>query len=121
MTLRIEGLNVDTGDPARLARWWAELLGWNIVEEGEAGGALEAPHERPEHGGAQLWFFRVLDAKTTKNRLHLDLRPDDQEAEVARAEAMGATRVDIGQGEYSWVVMADPEGNEFCILASEES
>jgi hypothetical protein len=52
-----------------------------------------------------------------KNRVHLDLRPDDQAAEVARLEALGASRVDIGQGEVSWVVMADPEGNEFCVLA----
>jgi hypothetical protein len=58
----------------------------------------------------------VPEGKEVKNRLHLDLRPDDQAAEVARAEAMGATRVDIGQGEVTWVVLADPEGNEFCIL-----
>ena len=52
-----------------------------------------------------------------KNRLHLDLRPEDQAAEVARLEALGATRVDVGQGDdVTWVVLADPEGNEFCVL-----
>ncbi len=60
---------------------------------------------------------RVPEAKTVKDRIHLDLRPDDQQAEVARAEALGARRVDVGQGpDVTWVVMADPEGNEFCIL-----
>ena len=62
-------------------------------------------------------FACVPDAKTVKDRIHIDLRPENQAAEVARAEAMGARRVDIGQGtDKSWVVFADPEGNEFCIL-----
>lgn len=56
------------------------------------------------------------DAKAGKNRLHLDLRPDDRDAEVARLEGLGARRVDIGQGDVTWVVLADPEGNEFCVL-----
>ncbi|MDX3241511.1 MULTISPECIES: VOC family protein [unclassified Streptomyces] len=63
-----------------------------------------------------LEFVRVDEGRTAKSRLHLDFRPDDQAAEVARLEAHGAKRVDIGQGEQSWVVMADPEGNEFCVL-----
>ncbi len=58
----------------------------------------------------------VPDAKAVKNRLHIDLRPDDQAAEVERALSLGARHVDIGQGEQTWVVLADPEGNEFCIL-----
>ena len=61
-------------------------------------------------------FLRVPDAKAGKNRLHLDLRPADQAAEVARLEELGARRVDIGQGSVRWVVMADPDGNEFCVL-----
>ena len=56
-----------------------------------------------------------------KNRLHLDLRPDDQAAEIARFEALGARRVDVGQGDVTWVVLADPEGNEFCILGAREA
>jgi hypothetical protein len=58
----------------------------------------------------------VPEPKTVKNRLHLDLRADDQEAEVRRLEALGARRIDIGQGDVTWVVMADPEDNEFCVL-----
>ena len=64
-----------------------------------------------------LLFLRVPEPKTVKNRLHIDLRPDDQAAEVARLERLGARRVDVGQGaDVSWVVLADPEGNEFCVL-----
>ena len=64
-----------------------------------------------------------MTAKTGKNRLHLDLAPPadgDQQAEVDRLVALGATRIDIGQGDVSWVVMADPDGNEFCVLTPPE-
>jgi hypothetical protein len=65
-----------------------------------------------------LAFLRVPGGKTTKNRLHIDLNPADQQAEVRRLLTLGARRVDIGQGDDAeWVVMADPEGNEFCVLA----
>ena len=63
-----------------------------------------------------LDFVRLDESKKVKSRLHLDFRPDDQDAEAARLVAHGAQRVDIGQGDQSWVVLADPEGNEFCIL-----
>jgi hypothetical protein len=64
-----------------------------------------------------LLFIRVPEAKAGKNRLHLDLRPDDQAAEVARLETLGARRASVGQSdEVGWVVMQDPEGNEFCVL-----
>jgi hypothetical protein len=63
-----------------------------------------------------LDFVRLDESKKGKSRLHLDFRPDDQDAEVARLVAHGAQRVDIGQGDQSWVVLADPEGNEFCVL-----
>src|SRR4029077_9799697 len=65
-----------------------------------------------------LLFVPVAEPKTTKNRLHLDFRPEDRDAEVERLLALGATRADVGQGEQSWVVLADPEGNEFCVLGS---
>ena len=65
-----------------------------------------------------LLFAPTADENTTKNRLHLDFRPDDRAAEVQRLLALGATRADVGQGEQSWVVLADPEGNEFCVLGS---
>jgi hypothetical protein len=68
-------------------------------------------------GVADILFARVPERKQVKNRLHIDLRPDDQAAEIARAEALGARLVDVGQAdEFTWVVMVDPEGNEFCIL-----
>jgi hypothetical protein len=93
-------------------------LGWRITFEDDDEVALEPPEGTPEDGVApDLLFLRVPEAKSVKNRVHLDLRPDDQAAEVARLEALGASRVDIGQGEVSWVVMADPDGNEFCVLA----
>ena len=65
-----------------------------------------------------LLFVRVSEAKSIKNRLHLDFRPDDRDVEVERLLALGATRVDVGQGDPSWVVLADPDGNEFCVLGS---
>jgi hypothetical protein len=65
-----------------------------------------------------LLFASVPEPKTGKNRLHLDFRPDDRDAEVDRLLALGATRADVGQGEQSWIVLADPEGNEFCVLSS---
>ena len=65
-----------------------------------------------------LLFARVPEPKTLKNRLHLDFRPDDRDAVVARLLDLGATHTDVGQGDESWVVLADPEGNEFCVLSS---
>ena len=79
---------------------------------------LEPPAGSPQDGVApDLLFIRVPEGKTVKNRWHPDLRPTDQAAEVARLEALGATRTDVGQGDdVSWIVMADPDGNEFCVL-----
>lgn len=68
-----------------------------------------------------LVFVPVTDEKATKNRLHLDFRPDDPTVEVDRMVALGARRVDVGQGEQSWTVLADPEGNEFCILGARKA
>lgn len=117
MGLRWQCTCIDTTDPARLGHWWAELLGWRITHEEADEVVLEPPAGSPEDGVApDLLFLRVDDPTPGKVRLHIDLRPQDQAAEVARAEAMGATRVDIGQGEPTWVVLADPDGNEFCIL-----
>ncbi len=65
----------------------------------------------------RLGFMPSQGEKTTKNRVHFDLRPDDQQAEVQRLEDLGARRIDIGQSDVTWVVMADPEGNEFCAFA----
>ncbi|MBF4461154.1 MULTISPECIES: VOC family protein [unclassified Rathayibacter] len=116
MSLRLEAIIVDCMDFRRLGHWWQEALGWDIVDEDADGIELLAPSGR----GPSLLFLDVPERKTTKNRLHLDFVPDDQEAEVARLLARGASRVDVGQGERSWVVLGDPEGNEFCILSARE-
>jgi len=107
-----EQIVVDAEDPPRLARWWAEALGYVIVDEKPD----EVEIRRTPDTLPGLLFTTVPDAKTVKNRLHIDLRPDDQEAEVERLVDMGARPADIGQGNVNWVVLADPEGNEFCVL-----
>ena len=118
MSLRWQCMNIDSADPPALARWWADLLGWRITVDQPDEVVIEPPEGSPEDGiSPDILFARVPEAKQIKNRLHIDLRPDDQAREVARAEALGARRVDVGQtGAVSWVVLADPEGNEFCIL-----
>ena len=118
MGLRWQCMNIDSVDPVPLARWWAEFLDWRVTFEDDDEVVLEPPEGSPEDGvSPDLLFLRVPESKQVKNRIHIDLRPDDQAAEVARALALGARRVDVGQGDsVSWVVMADPEGNEFCIL-----
>jgi hypothetical protein len=118
MALRWQNISIDCNDPAALGRWWAELLGWRITFEDEDEVALEPPAGSPADGvSPDILFLRVPEPKSVKDRLHLDLRPDDQAAEVARAKLLGARRVDVGQSEAdTWVVLADPEGNEFCIL-----
>src|SRR4051812_33976957 len=113
MPSRWENLVVDAQDPARLARWWAETLGYQITHEKPD--EVEIRRSADELPG--LVFVSVPDVKETKNRLHIDLRPDDQEAEVERLVNMGARHVDVGQrDEDGWIVLADPEGNEFCVL-----
>ena len=115
MNLEWEQTNVDARDPQGLAEWWRAALGWVYVNE--ASGEFEIRPSPDRLPG--LLFVPVAEEKTVKNRLHLDFRPDDRDAEVERMLALGATRVDVGQGDsVSWVVLADPEGNEFCILSS---
>lgn len=123
MSLRVGCLTIDAHDCRRLAAFWAAALDWAVVEETD-GGAYLVPREQvgkdsPVPG---ILLFRTSDPKSVKNRVHLDLRPDDQEVEIARLEALGATRVDIGQtGSEPWVVMVDVEGNEFCVLDARRS
>jgi hypothetical protein len=115
MSLEWEQTIVDARDPEGLAAWWREALGWVFVEE--ASGEFEIRPSVDRLPG--LLFVPVAENKTAKNRLHLDFRPDDRDAEVERMLARGATRVDVGQADSdSWVVLTDPEGNEFCILSS---
>jgi hypothetical protein len=118
MGLRWQAICIDCADPTSLARWWAELLGWRVTYDEPDEVVIEPPAGSPEDGvSPDILFSRSSDPKRDKLRIHLDLRPEDQAAEVARAEALGARRIDIGQtGEETWVVLADPEGNELCIL-----
>jgi catechol 2,3-dioxygenase-like lactoylglutathione lyase family enzyme len=118
MDIRIQCLCIDTTDPAKIAGFWEAALGWRRTFDEEDQVVLEPPEGSPEDGIVpDLLFLRVPETKTVKNRLHLDLRPKDQVAEVARLVALGAQRVDVGQGtEVSWVVLADPDGNEFDVL-----
>jgi catechol 2,3-dioxygenase-like lactoylglutathione lyase family enzyme len=118
MNLRIQCLCIDTADPAALATFWQSALGWRRTFERDDEVVLEPPEGSPEDGIVpDLLFLRVPEEKAGKNRLHLDLRPQDQAAEVARLQEFGAVLADVGQGaEASWVVMADPDGNEFDVL-----
>jgi predicted enzyme related to lactoylglutathione lyase len=121
MPTRLMHMVVDAADPAALARWWAEALGWAITWEEPDEVAVEPPG--PDGLGVPLVFVPVADPKVTKNRVHLDLRSadvDDQAAQVARLTGLGARPADIGQGDVPWVVLADPEGNELCVLDPRE-
>jgi predicted enzyme related to lactoylglutathione lyase len=116
MALRIQCVTIDAHDPRTLAAFWAQTLSWRVTDDSAEEVVIEPAEGDGDPRIPDLLFIRVADDKAAKNRLHFDLRPEDQAAEVARLEGMGARRVDIGQGEVSWVVMADPEGNEFCVL-----
>ena len=105
----VAALAIDCAEPAELARWWSRLLGGQ-VEVGDDGDAtLHVP------GGLAIDFGRVPEAKTVKNRLHLDLRSTDLAAAVDQAVALGATRADDVYDGGRWQVLRDPEGNEFCL------
>ena len=114
VSLELEQVVVDAHDPHALAAWWREALGWAVVDEDADEVEIRASEDRLPG----ILFGRTDDAKPTNNRLHFDFRPDDQDAEVQRLVGLGARRIDIGQGEQTWVVLADPEGNEFCVLRS---
>jgi predicted enzyme related to lactoylglutathione lyase len=122
MPSTVSNICLDAVDPELLAAFWAAALGWQRVgDDPDDDGSeiwLEPAADSPEAGRVTpLLLLRVPEDHHAKNRLHLDLRPDDQAAEVARLERLGARRVDVGQGpEVTWVVLADPEGNEFCVL-----
>jgi catechol 2,3-dioxygenase-like lactoylglutathione lyase family enzyme len=105
---------IDARDPAALGHWWHEALGWVVINDDPEEFEIRPAADR----FPGLVFVAVSEHKTVKNRLHLDFRPDDRDREVERMLALGATRADVGQGKQSWVVLADPEGNEFCILSA---
>ena len=111
MPLRCSAIVIDCDDSQRVARFWSQAL--NLPLKGPEDGEwwLEPGGDQPD-----FLFQKVPEAKSMKNRVHLDLRPDDQYVEVERLIGLGARRIDIGQKDVSWVVLADPEGNEFCVL-----
>ncbi len=128
MAARLYSVVVDCHDHRAQAAWWAKALGWRVFFEDDQEAVVLPPHffregyftEVPPHErGVGMVFVPVPEGKTVKNRIHVDLAPeqdDDHEAEVQRVLDLGARRVDVGQRDVPWVVLADPEGNEFCIL-----
>jgi hypothetical protein len=130
MASRFTEIVVDSHDYRALARFWAAVLDYHVVDEDEYGTEI-APYESEPADLAEqmraappvptIVFGPVPEGKTVKNRLHIDVRPTDRTTaeEVERILALGATRADVGQkGDESWTVLADPEGNEFCVLRS---
>jgi predicted enzyme related to lactoylglutathione lyase len=117
---RLVHLVIDAADPSRLARFWAAALGWEITAEESSEVDVEpSGYTYPDPVALPLVFLLVPEAKTGKNRIHLDLASESvahQAAQVERLLSLGAVRADIGQGDVPWEVMADPEGNEFCVL-----
>ncbi|MFI6990300.1 VOC family protein [Nonomuraea wenchangensis] len=124
MTSRLTELTIDCHDPERLAAFWCAVLGLEVIDRNEHKveiGSWEPTVEevRARQMPPTLLFIQVPEGKTVKNRLHLDVSPIDcsTDDEVTRLLGLGATKSDVGQGpDRSWVVMADPEGNEFCVL-----
>ena len=116
MSTRLVNVVADAADPAGLARFWAEAAAWPVAAAGDQLASLR----HPSGAGPFLELARSATPKLVKNRLHLDLAPhpgDDPATEVARLLDLGATPADIGQGQVTWTVLADPEGNEFCVLS----
>jgi len=124
MTSKFTELAIDCADPSGLARFWCSVLDYEVQDEDDGIVTIGSPMvpEGKNHLGPvppTLTFAHVPEGKTVKNRLHLDVNPTDreQDEEVRRLLDLGARHADVGQGDESWVVLADPEGNEFCVLA----
>lgn len=115
MPLTLHHIVIDAHDLQGLAGFWSQALGWKILSRREREVVIGPDKTAP----VGICFMPVTDPKTVKNRVHLDLTTggDDRTIEIERLLALGAHRVDIGQsGEESWTVLADPEGNEFCVV-----
>lgn len=116
MTSRMSAIAIDAIRPRVVAEFWCAALGWRVIDE-DAEGVSIAPQDG---SGPSIDVFAVPEGKSVKNRLHFNLRADGVSTaqELKRLLALGASRVDVGQGEdASWVVLGDPEGNEFCLLS----
>jgi len=125
MASKFTELAIDCADPDDLARFWCAVLDYEVQDRDDGIVIIGSPlvpegGDRPGPVAPSLTLARVPEAKSVKNRLHIDVNPTDREQddEVRRLLGLGARHVDVGQGEASWVVLADPEGNEFCVLAS---
>lgn len=129
MTSCLSDIIVDSRQPASLARWWAEALGYTVLREAKEGwvaiGPWASESDRPDEAayrsGPQppaMVFVPVANERVVKNRLHLDIWPVDRtrDEEVESLLTRGATLVDVGQQDVTWKVLADPEGNIFCVL-----
>jgi predicted enzyme related to lactoylglutathione lyase len=120
MATRLVHMVIDAHDTSRLAQFWAAALGWEVgADEPTEASVWPGGFEYPGPGAVPLVFVPVPDPKVVKNRIHLDLASQSvahQEELVRRVHDIGAVPVDIGQGDVPWVVLADPEGNEFCVL-----
>ena len=115
MALTLHHIVIDAHDLPRLARFWTQALGWRILSQREREIVIGLDETAP----VGICLMPVVDAKTVKNRMHLDLTTgaEDRDAEIERLVGLGASKVDIGQtGSESWTVLADPEGNEFCVV-----
>ena len=124
MASKFTELAIDCADPHGLARFWSAVLDYEVQDEGDGTVTIGPPllARGSDHLGPvppTLTFAHVPERKIGKNRLHLDVNPTDREQddEVRRLLDLGARPADVGQGRESWVVLADPEGNEFCVLA----
>jgi hypothetical protein len=125
MTSKLTEVAIDCADPGALARFWCQVLDYQVLDEGGDAtvtiGSPRALEDMDRRGPVPptLTFAHVPEGKSVKNRLHLDVSPSDmeQEQEVRRLLQLGARHADVGQGEETWVVLVDPEGNEFCVLA----
>jgi hypothetical protein len=116
MPSRLAVIAIDAARPRVVADFWCAVLGWQVMEEDGEGISI-AP---PDGSSPTIDVFAVPEGKTVKNRLHFDLRADGLTTaeELERLLALGARRADVGQGaDVSWVVLEDPEGNEFCLLS----
>lgn len=116
MSSRIATIAVDAEQPRQLADFWCAVLGWQVLEQDDSGVSIGAA----DGSWPTMDLLAVPDGKTVKNRLHLDLRAHGTSTaeELDRLLALGARRTDVGQSaEVSWVVLSDPEGNEFCLLS----
>ncbi|MFF5176206.1 VOC family protein [Micromonospora sp. NPDC000089] len=120
MATRLVQINMKARDEAALGRFWAEALGWELSSEGPGVTNLEPPgFDYPDPTAVCIDLVVSTEPKTSKNRVHVDLATTSaahREELVARLTALGATPADVGQGDVPWTVLADPEGNELCVL-----